>query len=221
MEKHPRPLVRPLVILGGWSDPGVSVSHLKREISRIVDDDRIVGVSFAFCRSFDECRREVIDAVDEAFAHDGEQWTQEVDVIAVSMGGLVARYAAASCSAGRSLRIARLFTISTPHRGAGLAHLPTLNRLQIDMRPASKFLKLIDKENASFQLFPYVRLGDTIVGAINAAPPEQHPWWVPPAALQPSHLFGFRDARILADIARRLRAETPFAREPRSPILQK
>src|SRR5690242_10085022 len=64
---HPKPLERPLVILGGFLDPGLGGLAVGGAIRRHVADERIVTVSFLFCRSFDECRERVIESVDRAF----------------------------------------------------------------------------------------------------------------------------------------------------------
>jgi pimeloyl-ACP methyl ester carboxylesterase len=191
-----------------------------RELTR--DESHVIGVSFFLCGTFDDCRKRVIDAVDKSFPSADPTWTTEVDVIAVSMGGLVARYAAAEPMkkdvSPRRLRIARLFTISSPHRGAALAGLPTLNRLQIDMRAGSNFLRKLDKSERDYQLIPYVRLNDIIVGEENAAPAGGTAWWVPAEPFQDSHLFAIADPRIVADIARRLRGEPPLTVDPPAPL---
>jgi pimeloyl-ACP methyl ester carboxylesterase len=264
MRRDAKPLPRPLVVLGGLQDPGIAVSVLCDDFRRLSGDDpRVIGVSFFFAGNFDNCRKRVIDAVDEAFPSDDPVWTTEVDVVAVSMGGLVARYAAAApapeearasaapdqtptttgaeteppkASSGapaRRLRIARLFTISSPHRGAALAFLPTLNPLQIDMRAGSKFLRRLDacdglaaddaslaqtRPSTGYELIPYVRLNDMIVGESNAAPTGWTPRWVPAEPFQDSHLFAIADPRIVADIARRLRGEPPLTTDPPAPL---
>jgi hypothetical protein len=257
MKHDAKPLPRPLVILGGLDDPGVATMVLGDDFREITgDDSRVIGVSFFFCGSFDGCRKRVIDAVDKAFPSDDPVWTTEVDVVAVSMGGLVARYAAAPPRARqatatatatatanaasqpttdraptRRLHIARLFTISSPHRGAALAFLPTFNQLQIDMRAGSRFLQRLDAYDElieagsaqtrpydSYELIPYVRLDDVIVGERNAAPAGWTPWWVPAEPFQDSHMFAIADPRIVADIARRLRGEPPLTSDPPAPL---
>lgn len=257
MREDAKPLPRPLVILGGLDDPGVATMVLTDDFREISGDDpRVIGVSFFLCGSFDGCRKRVIEAVDKAFPNDDPAWTTEVDVVAVSMGGLVARYAAAEPTApakraasaqeapsassqpttdrtpARRLRIARLFTISSPHRGAALAFLPTFNQLQIDMRAGSKFLRRLDACDAlaleassaqtrpagGYELIPYVRLDDMIVGEKNAAPAGWTPWWVPAEPFQDSHMFAIADPRIVADIARRLRGEPPLTTDPPAPL---
>jgi pimeloyl-ACP methyl ester carboxylesterase len=200
---------------------------LTKEFRRLTGDRRVIGVSFLWCGDFDACRRDVIAAVDKAFPSDDPNWTTEVDVVGVSMGGLVGRYAAVTPAAdpdARRLRMARLFTIGTPHRGAALAVLPTLHQLQIDMRADSRFLRRLDAAESgddtapSYQVVPYVRLGDSIVGAANSAPFGMTPYWVPGEAFQDSHMMAITDARIIADMARRLRGETPLAQDPPQPL---
>jgi pimeloyl-ACP methyl ester carboxylesterase len=228
MRAQPKRLERPLVILSGFCDPGIASAHLRGEFRRLTGDDRVIGVSFLFCGDFDDCRREVIAAVDKAFPNDDPRWTTEVDVLGVSMGGLVGRYAAVPTVRepdGRRLRVARLFTISTPHRGASLALVPSFHPLQIDMRAESFFLRRpadvegdMRKHSPAYQIHPYVRLGDRVVGPANAAPHGQTPRWVPGDALPGAHSMAIMDARIIADVARRLRGEDPLTTDPPQPL---
>lgn len=222
MRDEPKPLERPLVVLGGFCDPGFAPGLLRAQFRRLTGDDRVIGVSFLFCGDFGDCRDRVIRAVDKAFPSDDPNWTSEVDVIGVSMGGLVARYAAAPHEddpTGRRLRVARLFTIGTPHGGASLAVLPTWHRLQLDMREDSAFLRrLQEAETGEVEIIPYVRLGDRIVGAQNAAPHGKTPWWLPAEPLQDSHIMATMDARIIADVARRLRGEPTLTSDPPEPL---
>src|SRR5688572_6000949 len=126
MQKAPKAPPRPVVVLGGYNDPGLGPAVMKSRLRSLCSDDaRIIHVAFGFCWSFDGCRDRAIEAVDRAFPSDDPVWTTEVDVVTISMGGLVARYSAAPTPAtsdakhaGRRLKIARLFTIVCPHRGA-------------------------------------------------------------------------------------------------------
>ena len=227
MRAEPKPLERPLVVLAGFCDPGIATTHLTKEFRRLTGDRRVIGVTFLWCGDFDACRKQVIAAVDKAFPNDDPTWTAEVDVVGVSMGGLVGRYAAVAPTAdpdARRLRMARLFTIGTPHRGAALAIMPTLHQLQIDMRADSRFLRRLgaaestDDMAPAYRVLPYVRLGDSIVGAQNSAPHGMTPYWVPGEMFQDSHIMAMLDARIIADVARRLRGEEPFAQDPPQPL---
>jgi pimeloyl-ACP methyl ester carboxylesterase len=222
MRAEPRALERPLVVLGGYLELGLSQAVLKARFHRLTGDDRIAGVPFTLCKSFDGCRRRAIAAVERAFPGPDPLRTTEVDVVGISMGGIVARYAALSPERAdaRRLRIARLFTIASPHLGADRARLPAVNQLQRDMRADSAFIRRLNRpENApDYPVFPYVRLGDLTVGAANAAPTGMTAWWVPDVALQPPHSGAMVDARIIADIARRLRGEKPFTTLPAAPL---
>jgi pimeloyl-ACP methyl ester carboxylesterase len=145
---------------------------------------------------------------------------QQVDVIGLSMGGLVARYAAAPIAGKPRLNAARIFTISAPHNGAVLAKVPTWDRKVIDMRPGSKFLADLAKYDASknYELIPYVRLRDHTVGPQYAAPPGATAWWVDTPPLEPAHIGALLDPRITADIVLRLRDEAPLTHNPPAPL---
>jgi hypothetical protein len=220
MEARPKPLARPLVILGGYHDPGLGAFVWRHEVRRwATTDARMIEVSFPLHRDFDQCRRDVIAAVDRACPTDDPHATVEVDVIGASMGGLVGRYAAVTKPGERRLRVARLITVSSPHRGAALASLPAMSRLHADMRDGSDFLRDLAKDEAAttaddYELVPYVRLGDRIVGADNAAPVGTNPWWLPNQPFAFAHFSVNRDPRVRADVARRLRGEAPFTKTP-------
>src|SRR6266436_1349606 len=66
MRADPRPLSRPLVIIGGFGDPNVSPPLFKNFFRGISQDTKIITVSICFCQSFNECRQKVIEAVDKA-----------------------------------------------------------------------------------------------------------------------------------------------------------
>jgi hypothetical protein len=221
MAEQPVVLARPVIVLGGIYDPGIAANVIARRIKEIAGDDApVVHIGFLDTFTFDRSAQKVIDAVEERFPSSTEDATIEVDVIGVSMGGLVSRYAASESfcrQSTRKLTIKRLFTISSPHRGAKLAWIPTLDRRIIDMRYGSAFLKTLNAEAMSYELVAYARLGDQVVGESNAAPPGMTPLWIaPPGGF--SHGGAYGDTRILADIARRLRAEEPIATDPSVPL---
>ena len=245
MAASPQTLDRPVVVLGGLNDPGFSPAHLAAQVRRVTGDPRTLTFTFGPFESVDACARRVVRKVERRFPGDDPTATAEVDVIAFSMGGLVARAAAAparpSASAPkgaadaapdrtpRRLRIARLFTISSPHRSAAMAAalpaLPLPGHVQADLRPGSSFLRALgerevveERGGQSYETCAYVRLGDTVVGQANASLPGRPPHWLSTPPLQDPHHLAFCDPRIVADIARRLRGETPFAADPPEPL---
>jgi pimeloyl-ACP methyl ester carboxylesterase len=223
MREAPRPLQRPVVVVHGLGPPVGSwiVAH---ELRRLTRDDRVVCVSYDFLAPVAAGGRGVVGDVERRFPCDDPEFTREVDVVAISMGGVVAREAAAprAGAAGKRLRVARLFTISSPHRGATMAALPALlGRMQLDLREDSRFLRDLARREgdaAPYEVVPYARLGDRIVGTGNAAPYGMTPIWVPNLLFEGAHLTAFNDPRIIADIARRLRGETPIATVPAGPL---
>jgi pimeloyl-ACP methyl ester carboxylesterase len=212
MGREQRPLDRPVVVATGLYDPGFVSSHIRSVIKRATGDDRVIGVSFFWCFDFESARKRLVEHVERAWPSDNANETVEVDVIGYSMGGLVARAAAARGDEQR-LRIRRLFTIATPHRGADMAPLAFFDRRAIDMRIGSKFLSGLDAEleHVEYEIHAYGRTRDRIVGLQNSAPTGRPLWWVPNRVCQPSHMLAGHDSRILADIARRLRGEEAVA----------
>lgn len=221
-----RPLDRPLVIVTGFMDPGLAAIGMNGRFRSLFDDKRILAISLGDRGDLAACRDKVLAAVQQAFPSDNPMQTIEVDVIGYSLGGVVARYAAlprhqqidttgTTRPAERSLRIVRLFTISTPHRGADEAtRMPLLHAIQGSLRSGSPELRQIDETPISFPIYPYIVLGDRAIGEANAAPIGQTPWWVPNRAFADVHNSAYDDPRIVADIARRLRDEPSHAIEP-------
>ena len=223
MKRDPKPLQRPVVVAAGVHDPGFIAPSVVRKLRAVTScDDRIISVSFfgPGLGTFEACGKHLVDEIEQAFPSDDPDLTVEVDVVGFSMGGLVARHAAGPNASGKRLRIKRLFTISSPHRGARLARLPTADQRTIDMRTGSAFLADLDSHlsEADYELLAYTRLGDMIVGPENASPPGMSPWWVANAPFSLAHISASTDPRILADIARRLRNEAPFATTPAQPL---
>ena len=219
----PKPLRRPIVILGGYADPGVGGWAVGAELRKYLPAGaKIVTVSFTFCDSFDACRRRVMETIHRELPSDDPDHTIEVDVIGLSMGGLVGRYCAATTTPPR-LRVHTLFTMSSPHRGALRAEAwPQLTRMQVDMTAGSEFYRTLEEAERGgamqYELVPYVRLGDTVVGPQYAAPPGRTAWWVPNVPGEFEHIGAMRDPRILADVLRRLRGEKPWTTEPAAPL---
>ncbi|TVQ79334.1 MAG: hypothetical protein EA380_04690 [Phycisphaeraceae bacterium] len=208
---------RPVVVLSGWMDLGFGISWLQRELRRYTPDRKAVLAPAYFSVSRWESKRaRVIGAVERAYPSDDDEWTVEVDVIGISMGGLVARYCALECAdGGKRLRIRNLYTIATPHRGASRASWPTTDARVRAMRRGSDFLAAIDEGyDGSYEIYGYVRLGDVTVGPANSAPPGGRLWWVQNRPLEWSHADVHRDPRIVADLVLRLRGDQPLSEEP-------
>lgn len=217
LDAHPRTPPRPLVVIGGILDSPARVDRLAARLRALTADDALMlAVSVRDAPSFDAAHDALRAALRGLPAADAPP---EVDVVGVSMGGLVARHAAGQ----GTLRIRRLFTLATPHRGARAARLPLPQPRVRDMRAGSPFLRALDADRArqaarGMTLIPYVRLGDLVVGSAAAAPPGEHPLWVATPPFQLAHSQIDADPRILVDIARRLRGEPPCSALPAAPL---
>lgn len=224
MQRTPKPLERPVLVLAGYWDPGGGV-HTTAEMIRAVTStpEMVIEVPFWSIRSWQACRDRALARLASRHPSDDAQRTVEVDVVGISMGGLIARFSAmdrADDDPGPVLQIERLFTLATPHRGARLAWLLSFDNRPFDMQPGSEFLAMLDEDlpNIRYEVYPYVRLEDSTVGVENTAFEGESPWWVPNPPFESSHLGMPFDERLIADIARRLRGERPLASEPRAPL---
>ncbi|MEM6258073.1 MAG: hypothetical protein AAGI37_07135 [Planctomycetota bacterium] len=225
MADEPVPVARPVLVLGGYLDPGLLTEVLAVDLEEVLDGGPIISVSFSMTAGFESCRQRVLGELEAHHpvllgASDSAD-TLPVDVVAISMGGLVARYMALDDhETGKRLDIQRLFTVSTPHQGATWAMLPSANRKQTHMRPGSELLERLNSETnlPAYTCYSYVRLRDSIVGPQRAALPGQTAWWVHSPFWQSPHLGAPGDPRIIADIARRLRGEQAYATSPPAPL---
>lgn len=237
MEADPRPLHRPVVVLNGYRALAPHANILRANLQRATSaqDSDYLTVSYAFASSIEEAAQEVIAAVNARWPGDSPDETIEVDVVAVSMGGIVARYAALSdvdrlaleARWSRAdgtgdiplprLRIARLFTLATPHRGARLADTIALDAAALEMRSGSAMLRALDAAlpTADYELTCYGQLRDFTVGVTRTAP-EGHALAWTDGTLMFSHVTIADNTLVLADIARRLRGEGPLL-EPGPP----
>ena len=75
----------------------------------------------------------------------------------------------------------------------------------------------VNSQKADYEIIPYIRLGDSVIGSKYAAPVGRSAWWVSTPPLSDPHNGAYGDPRILADIARRLRDEPSLASFPPSP----
>ena len=217
MDAQPRPPLRPVVVIGGIFDSPARVQRLAARLRQLTADDApVVAVSVRDAASFDAAVADLRAAL-AALPGAAGGAAPQVDVVGVSMGGLVARYAA--LAPHPPLVVRRLFTLASPHRGARTAVLPMPQTRVRDMRAGSAFLRALDaglpaQTAAGMEVVAYVRLGDAVVGAASAAPPGQAPFWLANQPWQLAHSQIDGDERILVDIARRLRGEAAFATQP-------
>ena len=184
-------LDRPLILLGGFLDPGIGPATYRKVLGKFLEGE-MIAISFADRSSFESCRERVIARVDENFPTDDPDRTIEVDVIGESMGGLVAMFCALDDpQLGRTLRIRNLYTIASPLRGARLAERAPflLNSMQRDMKPGSALYQRIENSPIDYQIYSYTRLDDDIVGEMYTSAPNRGVWWVENLPGQPAH-FG-------------------------------
>jgi len=224
MIHNPKALPRPLVIIGGYEDPGILQTASSQYFKAVATDPKIIIVSLHDCGSFDECRARILTAVDSACPGTDPNWTAEVDVVGISLGGLAARACAAppqTTSIPQRLKIARLFTLSSPLAGAKVAKLG-FTSFQKEIRPDSDLQKYLAKAepDPKYEIYSYVHLGDEMVGPENASIPGRNPYWLANIPLVPilPHEQMMVDERAYADIARRLRGETPLTLANPAPL---
>jgi pimeloyl-ACP methyl ester carboxylesterase len=220
MIASPIGLERPLVVVGGWRTPRFTASWLGRDLARLAGAElsQVLPVGVLACRTMEGGVGQIIRAVEQRWPSRDPALSIEVDVVGISMGGLLARAAALPAPGRKQLNIRRLFTIGTPHRGAVMAGRITVDALSRDMRAGSPFLGRLDEGQRTSigELICYARTHDVMVGAANSAPPGHHPYWLHgPRFL--SHVTMWADPLIRLDIARRLRGEEPLARRPSPP----
>lgn len=227
MESAPAALARPVVILSGYRAPAFPAEDLASKLRKATGagKDEIIAISYgdlgdipSVLRYADAEIRRRLPGVDAG---------GEVDLVGISMGGLISRALAGGVgssarpgpSGDRSvpaggLNVRRIFTLGTPHRGALLAEKIAPDPAAVDMIAGSDFLNELDAaiESARYELICYARLRDGWVGATRTAPPAHEPIWASGRLLF-THLTNHQDERLLADLARRLRGEEPLGRE--------
>lgn len=222
MAANPKALARPVLVLAGWRSPAITARVVARSLERLTSQHSadFLVLAYPMLASFDSIVERVQRRAAQAFPGAGNNCSAPLDVVAISMGGLVAR-AAAIDSPAPGLAITRLFTIATPHRGARLARWIRPDHAAGVMRPGSAPLARLDTALGSrrYELVCYAQLRDWWIGTASAAPPGHDPCWTDvqvPIGRALSHFVVNRNPLITIDIARRLRGETPLARRPSS-----
>jgi pimeloyl-ACP methyl ester carboxylesterase len=230
LRANPSPPERPVVVLAGYRAPSLPGSVLAAKLRELTGAPRvrIIAVSYQHLGEFPAILRHADEQIRERLPEAAAG--QPIDVVGISMGGLVARALAdglghrATVRPGsdqslpeQPLNIANIYTLATPHRGAIIAERVAFEPAARDMRSGSGFLAELDAAlpDARYTLVPYVRLRDAWVGATRAAPPGREPVWTSGRLLF-THFTVHQDERILADLARRLRGEAPLG-QPSTP----
>ncbi|MFC5380155.1 alpha/beta fold hydrolase [Aquipuribacter nitratireducens] len=127
---------RPVVLVHGIGDNPSLFPVLREELARR-GHDHVVAVDYSPER--DDVRAVAADLGRHVEALDGERG---VDVVAHSLGGLIARYYVQRLGGHRHVRT--LATAGTPHHGTHAAHLlPT--RLGRQLRPGSDLVRELDE----------------------------------------------------------------------------
>ena len=218
MEADPIALERPVVLLSGYRSLHSYVGRLHNRLTPVTSGERddFLPLSYPFKGDIERIASIVVQRVDDRWPSDDPLETVEVDVVAISMGGLVARTAAAphgfvANERTKRLKIRNLYTLGSPHRGAILANLIAPDRAARAMKPGSEYLSRLDEllPDIDYTITPYAVLNDTWVGARQASPVGQDPIWTPGTTMF-SHFSLAADKRILADLARRMRNEEPL-----------
>ncbi len=221
MRAEPVPLERPVIILAGYRSWPMLVQGVRYRLFPVTSGDSadFLPISYTLRGDIEEIAGLVTRRIDERWPSGPSGETVEVDVIGVSMGGLVARTASlplgdlpgGSETREKRLKIGTLYTMGTPHTGAVLAERIAPDRAARSMKPGSEFLEYLNAQLDAheFEIVPYAHLNDTWVGATNAAPPGQEPIWTGGTRVM-SHFSITTDDRIMADLARRLRGEAPL-----------
>ena len=218
MRTNPKPLARPVIALSGWGDFGFLARQISMEIRRGTGDVRVAEASFFLHLTFQACRKKVVERVEKLWPSADPHETVEVDVVAHSMGGLIARFAAVPqdmpgfkpehLPVGKRLRIHTLYTVGTPHLGANQAKLfQKADARARDMMPGSDFLEALNAAPPVHVIVPYGIHGDWVVGVGNVAPAGTEAQLFDRRPLRPSHAGATTDSRILASILKRLRGE--------------
>jgi len=218
MRTNPVGLERPVLVLSGYRSPDTNARDLADSIVELTgaDPDLVRFIAYPGASTIEEPARLVVELAEEAFPSDDPERTTEIDVVAISMGGLVARLAAEDPERrgepeAKRLNIRALYTLATPHRGARMAKYIRPDPAAADMRPGSRFITGINAraDYRRYNLVTYAALHDRMVGATRTAPPGLDPIWVP-GRLTFTHFLLVYDDALVADLARRLRREEPF-----------
>ncbi|MEM1422877.1 MAG: hypothetical protein AAGH64_02630 [Planctomycetota bacterium] len=207
MRADPKPPVRRVVVVPGYRSHASLGRALGDSLRSVVSvPDWVIDQAHQSSGTFEDAGARVIGAIEEAWG----TLDHEIDFVGVSMGGLLGRWLAMPEHGG--LPIARLFTLSTPHRGANVARIAAPDPAARLMVPGSDGLAMLDAalEDASYEMLCYARSRDWWVGTDRLAPEGVSPVTVTPPWWEPGHFMASYDVRLIADVARHVRGEAPL-----------
>jgi len=221
---EPAVLERPVVVLAGYRAVPSMAVRLADRLALLTGAPReeFFAISYTFGSNMANIVDLVTTRVDKRWPSDDPDETIEVDVIGISMGGLIGRASAlpkdVAIHEGKRLNVRRLYTLASPHRGALLAEKIAPDKAAKAMRPGSPFLDRLDRALTmiDYEITPYAVLNDSWVGATRTAPIGYEPIWTGGRSAF-SHFAVADDRRILVDLARRLRGEPPLAKHGAPP----
>ncbi|MHC5055704.1 MAG: lipase family alpha/beta hydrolase [Planctomycetota bacterium] len=210
LARSPRALERRLVLVSGWRSPPGGFGALAHWLDRCTTNATEM-VSIA------ECPPDIPIPELARALFGGRGGPDPIDVVAYSMGGLVARVAARQ----GSVRIRTLFALATPNRGLPLARLMPWDVQMRDMHPGSEFIAgLDDTAPAPRDTICYSMRRDIIVPAGRAHIEGATHVVVSRAARRPlsAHRQILVDERVIYDIIRRLLSHDASPTGPSAPV---
>jgi pimeloyl-ACP methyl ester carboxylesterase len=216
MRATARALARPVLVLDGWHSPGVSAWGLARRLCSLTSGrwGDFAWATYPWAFSLESAVR----VAERVIRRRG--WArQEIDIVGISMGGIVARALGSGVSGSGGepvVRAKRIFTIASPHRGARLAKYLPVDRAARDMGAGSEVLRRLDEalDLTCEEMVCHAMSGDWLVGEENTAPAGMEALCVKPSSVFArwfAHYAIVYDVRVQVDIARRLRGEVGAA----------
>ncbi|MFT3686157.1 MAG: hypothetical protein QM783_14755 [Phycisphaerales bacterium] len=206
MRREPAGLRRPVVVLNGYHTPHIEAWWARACLGSLTSKhpSDFAAVSFLMASRLEDAAKAAVAAVER-------RWGRgvEVDVVGISMGGLVARLAAHDMG----LRMARLFSFATPHDGSSRAARVAPDPAARDMKPGSPFLARLNGLERGYELVCYGQNGDAVVHPRGCAPPGGRAFLAGGSRLM-SHFTTLHNPWFMVDLARRLRGETPLLNHP-------
>jgi hypothetical protein len=227
MGNRRKPLKRPVVILNGYHTPAVHTESMRWRLANATSGDTtdFLMLAYPFGSDIRDIAADVVTEIEARWPGTTEE-TAEVDVIGVSMGGIVAAWASLpqemrsvidDQAPTQRLKIRHLFTFATPHRGARMAEVIALDSAASQLKSGSLLLSLIEAHERDYELVCYAHHRDFTVGSDRTAPPGTAAF-ISDGTLLFSHHSVVENPVFLADVARRLRDEPPLLRRaPKQP----